>query len=317
MMADDETSQLHTQAIAWRLRLREGGTDEWEAFARWLQEDPDRSAAYDTVAIADRALAPESFPALLSGANDDDAPGPRRRLLWRILPAAGVAAAAAAAAFLIPAAPTRSQVEVVATAAGERRTVTLADGSAIDLNGGTRLILSEGRSTELVSGEATFRVRHDPNSPFEVLVGGHVVRDIGTVFNLLSEGDRLKLEVIEGAVVYDPDGASAKVGQGQALRREEGRLVLSRMDPGSMAGWRSGQLSYDSAPLAAVVSDLARTTGAAISLDPQLDELPFSGSIHIDPHKSVTVERLAEALGVAAVKQGSSWRLEPHQRAAH
>jgi transmembrane sensor len=195
--------------------------------------------------------------------------------------------------------------------------VALADGSAVALNGGTRIFVGGGRerSVELVAGEATFTVRHDERRPFEVRVGGHVVRDVGTVFNLLSDQGRFSLEVIEGTVLFDPAGAATRLSAGQVLRSEGENQIVTAGDPKSLAGWRTGQLSYDSTPLAAVISDLSRSTGAAVSLDPSLEQIPFTGSIRIEADRRVTVQRLAEALGVVAVRRDGGWRLEPHRRA--
>src|SRR6185436_8428609 len=98
----------------------------------------------------------------------------------------------------------------VATAAGEQRSVPLGDGSVVALNGGTRLILDRRnpRFAELAAGEATFTIRHDSAAPFVVAAGEHRIHDLGTAFNMVHEGDRLVVEVIEGAVRYDPHAAA-------------------------------------------------------------------------------------------------------------
>ncbi|MBV8686392.1 MAG: FecR domain-containing protein [Alphaproteobacteria bacterium] len=313
-MAGNGNADLRREAIGWRIRLRDGGAEEWESFAAWLEEDPARSAAYDAVAAADQALRAADVPPPRLSANDDFVQ-PTGRSVRRWILAGGAVALVAGIVGLTLGDQAPAPTEI-ATAAGEHRTITLADGTAVALNGGTRLRVGGGdRKVEMVSGEATFTVRHDSRRPFEVRVDGRVVRDAGTVFNLLSDRGRFSLEVIEGAVEYDPGGTPTRLSAGQALRGDgEGRSV-STADPKIMAGWRSGQLNYDLAPLSAVISDLSRTTGATVSLDPSLDQLPFTGSIRIDPDHSVTVRRLAEALGVVAVGREGRWRLEPHRRA--
>lgn len=316
-MALGRQTNLQAEAIGWRIRLRDAGADDWDAFVEWLEKDPARSAAYDAVASADEALRHEEVPAPVLPANDDafrPAERPFRRR-WAFATAAGATIVAGAIVLTLPErTPARTEI---ATAAGEHRTVTFADGSVVALNGGTRLIIGGGkdRSIELAGGEATFTVHHDERHPFEVSVGGHVVRDVGTVFDLLSDHGRFSLEVIEGAVLFDPGSAATRLSTGQVLRSDGKSQIVTRSDPMSMAGWRTGQLSYDSAPLAAVISDLSRSTGAAVSLDPSLDRIPFTGSIRVETDHAVTVQRLAEALGVAAVSEGGGWRLEPHRRA--
>jgi transmembrane sensor len=316
MMAHDFAPDLLSEAIAWRIRLRHGDGEAWEAFADWLEQDPDRADAYDHVAAADSELAEEALPGPRLPANDDlpaREPSLRR---WGAV-AAGLIAVAAAGTVIFGL-PGRSAASVeFATALGEHRIVALPDGTRVALNGGTRLRVGGGgsRSAELLTGEALFTVRHDASKPFEVTVGGRTVRDVGTVFNLLSDGERLSLEVLEGAVVYDPGGAGTRLTAGQVLRSDGNSRTVSRVEPATMASWRGGQLSYDSAPLSAVVSDLSRTTGTSVSLDPALEELPFTGSIRIDSDRAATVRRLAEALGVSAVQRAGGWYLEPHRRA--
>ena len=316
MMAHDFAPGLLAEAIAWRIRLRHGDGEAWEAFVRWLEQDPVRAAAYDHVAAAEGELSEEALPAPRLPANDDlpaREPSMRR---WGAV-AAGLIAVAAAGTVIFGL-PGRSAAPVeLVTAPGEHRNLALPDGTRVALNGGTRLRVDGGgsRSAELLTGEALFTVRHDASKPFEVIVGGRTVRDVGTVFNLLSDGDRLSLEVLEGAVVYDAAGAETRLNAGQVLRSDSHGRTVSPAEPAAMASWRSGQLSYDSAPLSAVASDLSRTTGTFVSLDPALDELPFTGSIRIDTDRAATVRRLAEALGVTAVQRAGGWYLEPHRRA--
>jgi transmembrane sensor len=316
MMAHDFAPGLLAEAIAWRIRLRHGDGEAWEAFVEWLEQDPARADAYDHVAAADWEVSEEALPAPRLPANDDLPARERPTRHWWGA-AAGLVAVAGAGAVIFGL-PDRSVAPVeFATAPGEHRNVALPDGTRVALNGATRLRFdaSGSRSAELLSGEALFTVRHNAAKPFEVTVGGRTVRDVGTVFNVLSDGDRLSLEVLEGAVVYDPAGSATRLSAGQVLRSDSRSRTVSRAEPAAMASWRSGQLSYDSAPLSAVASDLSRTTGASVSLDPALEELPFTGSIRIDTDRAATVRRLAEALGVSAVERAGGWYLEPHRRA--
>ena len=134
------------------------------------------------------------------------ASGPRGRIGFRAATLAAAAAIFVAILVALPwltAGPSRHEV---ATAAGERRIVELGDGSSAVLNGSTRLILDrdDSRYAELAAGEATFTVRHDDARPFQVAAGDHRVLDAGTIFNLVHDRDRFSVEVVEGAVVYDP-----------------------------------------------------------------------------------------------------------------
>jgi len=324
-MAQQDEDRL-TEAIHWHVRLRDGGAQDWEAFVGWLEQDPERSAAYEAVALADAGLQPgmiPSAPAALA-ANDDgiadeaaERPGLRRGWVAALAAVAAVFLFAFLALPWLTAGPSRYEI---ATAPGKPRTVPIGEGGgSIALNGATRLVLDrdDSRFAELVSGEAAFTVRHDSTRPFTVVAGGHRVQDAGTVFNLVRDGGLFSVEVAEGAILYDPDGAALSLGAGETLAVQEagGRIVRDRKDPGAMAGWRRGQLSFKHAPLAAVARGLSRSIGMDIRLDPAIADRPFTGSIRIDGDPSETMTRLAATLDLEARRAGAGWLIEPSQRA--
>jgi len=309
---------IRTEAIGWHLRLREGEAADWDAFVAWLEADPAHAAAYDEVVLADADLTPDLFPAV--PANDDwaDAPAPRRF-------GGGTWVAAAIAACLLLAfvaqpwlRPASDRYEV-ATAAGQRRTVPLGDGSAVALNGATRLILdrADPRHAELVAGEATFNIRHDDAHPFVVAAGAQSVQDVGTAFNIVRDDGRLSVEVIEGAVQFHRQEADISLSAGQTLTMSEagGEPLVGRRDPAIMAGWRRGQLSYRATPLGNVARDLTRSLGAEVSVDPGVSALPFTGSVRVAGNTETVLTGLAATLGMEARRDGNAWRIGPHQRA--
>jgi transmembrane sensor len=314
-MTEQAQQLIQAEAISWHLRLRGGDAADWEEFIRWLEADPARSAAYDDVVRADAALGPEMFAAV--AANDDwaeEAPRPRRfgAAVWAI---AAVAACLLLALIPLPWLGSGADRYEVATAAGEQRNVPLGDGSAVALNGATRLILDhrDPRFAELAAGEATFTIRHDSAHPFVVVAGDHRIHDVGTAFNIVHDGGRLTVEVIEGAVKYRLREAEISLTAGQilAVREEGGRPLVGRRDPGAMAGWRHGQLSFRDAPLDIVARDLTRSLGAEVSVDPAVATLPFTGSIRIAGGTETVLTGFAATLGMEARREGHGWRIGP------
>ena len=302
-MAAGEQEYRQNEAIGWRVRLRDGGEAEWEAFVRWLEEDPRHSLAYDEVAHADTEIAPDMVPSV--------SPPPRQAPILRWAPAWAAAAAllvlALATVAWLSAGPSRY---AVATGPGEQKVVTIADGGSIALNGATRVILdrNDPRFAELAAGEATFTLRHDPRRPFELVAGRHRLRDAGTIFNVVHEERRFAVDVIEGALVYNPDAEAIPLGAGQALAVRTGsRPVLARADPRAMAGWRRGQLSYREASLDLVASDLSRSLGVRVEMAPTLAARLFTGSIRVEESDDATVAALAATLGAEARRQDGGW----------
>ncbi len=319
-MATKVEQDVLAEAAAWHLRLKTGGDADWDAFVVWLEGDPARAEAYDRVEAGHAAMSAEAFPAPVqpAAANDDEIAAPWWGARW----AAGLATAAALLLVLVAALPLltadRNLYEVT-TGAGQRRSVALGDGSSATLNGATRLRLDrdDPRYAELVAGEATFDVRHDAADPFVLIAGGHKLQDAGTSFNVVTERDTLSLEVIEGIVIFDPDGAAVRVDAGRTLRLAgNADPILASAAPATMAGWRTGRLSYAAAPLRRVAGDLSRTLGIAVTVDPSLADMPFTGSIRIQPDPGTTVADLAASLALDARNDGNGWMLEPRARAS-
>lgn len=320
-MTEQANQHSLAQAIEWHLRLRDGATAaDWDAFVLWLEADPDRSDVYDRVARADALLAPEDLPPI--AANDDGVVSAPARRRFGVGAWASIAIAASLlVAFLgLPWQEPASARYEVATVAGQHRVVPLGDGSMAALNGATRLILdrSNPRFAELAAGEATFTIHHDSGAPFVVVAGDHRIHDVGTTFNMVHDGGRLTLEVIEGAVQYHrrESAISLTAGQMLAVREEGARPLVGRRDPGAMAGWRHGQLSFRDVPLGIVARDLARNLGTAVLIDPGVASQAFTGSVRVADGAARTLTGFAATLGMEARREGNAWRIGPRSRAS-
>lgn len=307
-------------AIAWHLRLADADEAVWAAFIAWLEESPAHAAAYDRVAAQDRLIAAVPFPA---PAPQRAEPEPARLSSWRrwVWPAGGAAAAAAIAALAVPSLlPQRSAPYQVATRDGERRVVTLGDGSRIELSGGTRLTLdrNDPRTASLERGEALFHVRHDDLRPFTVQVGAVAVQDLGTVFDVTHGDGQLKVAVAEGAVRIQPRGAAVTLGPGDALsaRADGTGLVQMRIAPQQVGGWRRGQLGFEGQPLREVAATLKRLYGLNIALEGSLSERPFTGLVRFSGQADRDVPHLAELIGASWRRDGGGWILSGDQPAA-
>src|SRR5258708_24248903 len=85
-----------------------------------------------------------------------------------------------------------------ATAIGERKPVTLTDGSKVLLNTDSRIQIdysAEQRIVRLLQGEAFFEVAHNRARPFLVYAGANVVRAVGTAFSVHVQKSRVAVVV--------------------------------------------------------------------------------------------------------------------------
>lgn len=87
---------------------------------------------------------------------------------------------------------------------GERRSLTLVDGSTVDLNASSsvRVEFSKAeREVELLNGQALFQVAKDKHRPFIVRSGEATVRAVGTQFDVYRQPSGTTITVLEGRVV--------------------------------------------------------------------------------------------------------------------
>lgn len=307
-------ARIRDEAIDWRIRLAGGGAADWESFVDWLERSPEHARAYDLVARAeaDAAAAMAQAPALPEPAND---PGPliaRRRRLY------GFAALAAAALVVLVGAPeylgSHADFYQVRTGPGEQRTVRLPDSGEVALNGNSVLQLdrSNPRYAALEQGEARFSVRHDTARPFRVVLGDDLVEDVGTVFDVVRDRSGNRVEVAEGKIVYNPSREAVALAAGQTLTDPaNGAIVRGERAPSAIGAWHEGRLSYDGAPIARVAADLARSTGAAVSVSPALADRNFSGTIRLDQDQDRLFAHVEALMGVKARRNSGGWQLIP------
>jgi len=303
-MASDET--IRAQALDWAVRTGDPAFADWDGFTRWLEADPAHANAYDTVSAA--AADAADLVAHAAPANDDVAAiaVPRRRPVWL---AGGLAAAAAVLVAVWTFAGAQRDLYTVQTQPGEVRTVALERGTQVALAGGTAIAFDrdDTRFARLERGQALFTVRHDAARPFEVRVGDERLVDLGTVFDVRSEGGALSVAVAEGAVSYDPDGVAVRIDPGQVLRRAAGSkdLVLADVPTAQVGEWREGRLTFAAAPASEVAARLTQATGIAYVAAPGAAGA-LSGSILTAPLRKDPAS-IGPLLGVSVRAEGDRW----------
>lgn len=315
-MAQDDAN-LREEAADWLMRQRDPARADWEAFTDWLEADPAHNAAYEAVALADAdfgEMLADSRGAPIASNDDVPLPGPRPR---RLAPLFGAAAAVAAGFVAYPLLTPMAATYAIETKAGERRLVTLDDGTRIEINGDSRLTLRKGdnRYASLDRGEAAFTVVHDARSPFEVTVGDATLRDVGTIFNVTRTGDAMEAAVAEGAVLYNPDGEAVRLDAGKMIRVSASAVSVDAVDPASVGTWRNDRLVYQDVSLARIAVDLSRNLGTRVDVAPELANERFSGVIMLDHDRPRLFARVGALLDVDAVRTGHVWHLKPRKRA--
>lgn len=116
------------------------------------------------------------------------------------------------------------QRETYTTAIGEQRSITLEDGSSIELNSRSRLKVrfrENERRVELLEGQALFTVAKNASRPFVVWSNEAAVRAVGTRFDVYRKPSGTVVTVIEGRVAVVPEHTADGAQDAEPLREEQ------------------------------------------------------------------------------------------------
>ncbi|MGA0588216.1 FecR family protein [Dyella sp. KRB-257] len=295
-------------AEAWLARLHSPtrGPQDEEAFERWRAADPDHAAAFAEVEYLHRNAAMLADDPLLRAvaraARRDLArrPPARPQRTWWL--AAGVAAGLLVALGLAQMVRNGAPVEQhYATGTGLPQSVTLADGTLVQLDAQSSLVArfsAHQREVVVRNGRAQFHVAHDGARPFLVQVDGNVIRDIGTTFQVSRRADGVTVGLLEGRVSVSRDTVgqtwTSNLAPAQQLHIDaHGRAAgVAPLDLDQARGWTRGELSFDQRRLDRLLQSMNRYSTTQLRLgDPALASLKVSGSFHAGDQ-----EALASAL---------------------
>lgn len=304
------STDVDQEALTWLVRVNDPAFEAWEDWDGWMAADASHAEAYWRLADAEA----EAVEALRSAAVRTPRALATRRPTG--FPRRGLIAAAVAVVALGGAWygwSERARPWTIETAPGESRSITLADGSRVLLDGATRLTLDrrDPRDVTLEAGRALFEVTHDETDPFRVEVGDAVLTDLGTIFDVTRLSDGARVSVSEGQVRVDLGQASATLNPGDGVLATSAGLEPRAIPVEDVAGWRVGRLSYANESLAVVAQDLARALDTPIAVSPALANRRFSGSLTTRADRADQRLRLGRLLGVTVVEDGEGWRLEP------
>ncbi|WP_129778279.1 FecR family protein [Peristeroidobacter soli] len=209
---------------------------------------------------------------------------PARRVGRRFAVAACVSLLSAIIGFAVWTRVDRGLTYVTET--GEQRSITLADGSVVQLNSQSRLRVSfseQVRTVELIDGQALFEVAKNPARPFVVVSGKTRVRAVGTQFDVYRKSAGTVVTVLEGRVAVSGD--TARVSTPALLSAGEQIVVTPTAilppqptNVEATVAWTQKKLMFDAAPLSEVAAEFNRYSRQRLILDDAaLDEIRISG----------------------------------------
>jgi transmembrane sensor len=255
--------QIYQEACEWFVEFRSQDLDAagHRQFDAWARQSPEHLAAYlevaaiwkegsalgstlkwDTAALIAHASTDAGNIVTLSRqpgtSRDADVPAraaprsgpePRAERRWYSRTASGTwsrwAASAAAIVLMVGGAVWYWAVRmpVYATTFGEQRSITLDDGSVVDINSHSKIRVrysATERDVELLEGQALFRVAKNIARPFWVSSATTRVRAVGTEFDVYKRRNGTVVSVVEGRVAVLMNAETFSVETAEVRRRE-------------------------------------------------------------------------------------------------
>ena len=270
-------------AIAWAVRLdyNTPSSEAVQAFQQWLQADPHHRLAWQRVASLRSDFA--AVPTQLARETLQAAEAQRSRR--GALKLVGVAGTALAAGWLAREhTPWQRLVADTSTAAGEQRTVSLADGTSVMLNtdSAIRVDLSgERRVIGLLRGEILVATGAD-HRPFWVYTAFGTLQALGTRFVVRLGKERARVSVQEGAVALHPlsnpaDGGTAIVRAGGSWWLSEAAAVSAEPYVFDPHAWSDAVIAGKNMRLADFLAELSRYRAGRIVCDERVADMRLSG----------------------------------------
>ncbi|WP_409285326.1 FecR family protein [Pseudomonas protegens] len=297
ILSEAEYDAITQAAAQWCMRLHEADCSDAErlAFQQWHDADPLHAFEYQAMREI-WEVADQLPPSALS----TPAPQPAPRRSWQHY---GVAAAIALCALplaaysgwelgWLPSSYERFE------AGDSLRSVTLADGSQVELNLGSALTYSnykDQRRVTLNKGEAFFKVSHDSAHPFVVKAARGQIKVTGTQFNVWMYEDQVRVTLLQGSVLVNSNtaqpGEGFRLEPGMQARYQEGDYapqISQTYSNDSSLAWRSGKLVLDNLSLSEALPLINRYLDTPVQLaDSQTGSIRVGGIYNTREVKSL------------------------------
>lgn len=154
------------------------------------------------------------------------------------------------------------------------KSIVLADGSTITLNGEAKLIYPRkfNSATRNVSleGEAFFSITKNPDKAFVINAKAAEIKVLGTSFNVIADDDKVEVLVESGKVRFSEINNTEKavfLEKGDYAILKENLLSKSLMNDDNYLSWKTQKMVFRSMPLKDVAKVIERTYHVSIQFE--------------------------------------------------
>lgn len=191
---------------------------------------------------------------------------------------------------------TVDSLEIIAPI-GSRAVIQLSDGTEVNLNYGSKIkypqYFSENTRGVTLSGEAYFKVAHNPDKPFIVKTGSLNIKALGTKFNVQAYpgDDVVATTLIEGKVRIEKNRSGERVEpvidlvpkQHVSYHLKSDKTTSTKGNTDKYTSWKEGKLVFDNEPLTGVADKLSRKFYVDIEVADNIKDYSYTVTFVDDP----------------------------------
>lgn len=289
-----------TDELLFRYFSNEASAEEVAQIEQWLDEDPARQSEFDSAHYLFNAMilhSDELSKMTTPGALEKTSRKSKvRRLVYRYAAAAAAVVIAGLSGVFVEREinynKMTAQTNVLEVPAGQRMSVTLSDGTQVQLNGNSRIeypvIFSRKQRNVKLSGEAFFEVTHDEKHPFIVETFASKVEVLGTRFNVYADetSEHFSTALVDGKVKVTTNDETAEqvvLAPDEMVRFVNNHLVVTKVDAENLISWTEGYINLADTDFESLMHRFENVYGVKIVIEREtMPEIGYkSGKIRV------------------------------------
>lgn len=289
-----------TDELLFKYFSNEASAEEVAQIEQWLEEDPARQSEFDSAHYLFNAMilhSDELSKMTTPGALEKTSRKSKvRRLVYRYAAAAAAVVIAGLSGVFVEREinynKMTAQTNVLEVPAGQRMSVTLSDGTQVQLNGNSRIeypaIFSRKQRNVKLSGEAFFEVKHDERHPFIVETFASKVEVLGTRFNVYADeaSEYFSTALVDGKVKVTTNDETAEqvvLAPDEMVRFVNNHPVVTKVDAENLISWTEGYVNLADTDFASLMHRFENVYGVKIVIEREtMPEIGYkSGKIRV------------------------------------
>ena len=289
-----------TDELLFKYFSNEASAEEVAQIEQWLEEDPARQSEFDSAHYLFNAMilhSDELSKMTTPGALEKTSRKSKvRRLVYRYAAAAAAVVIAGLSGVFVEREinynKMTAQTNVLEVPAGQRMSVTLSDGTQVQLNGNSRIeypvIFSRKQRNVKLSGEAFFEVKHDERHPFIVETFASKVEVLGTRFNVYADeaSESFSTALVDGKVKVTTNDETAEqvvLAPDEMVKFVNNHLVVTKVDAENLISWTEGYVNLADTDFASLMHRFENVYGVKIVIEREtMPEIGYkSGKIRV------------------------------------